>query len=98
MRLEGKKVMNKKQIAITLGIMCLVLTCGIMIQLNTIKDAVQTVGQGRTEDKLRDEVLKAKENYERTYSELENLEKQLEKERQVSISNDSTSVEKQKKL
>ena len=33
---------NKKQIAITLGIMCLILTFSIMIQLNTIKEATNT--------------------------------------------------------
>lgn len=34
--------MKKKQIAITLGIMCFILTCCIMIQLNTIEDATNT--------------------------------------------------------
>lgn len=90
--------MKKKQIAITLGIMCFILTFGIMLQLNTIKEAVATVGQGVKENSLRDEVLKWKEKYDRIYDELQNSEKQLEKERQVSISNDSTSVEKQERL
>lgn len=34
--------MDKKQIAITLGIMCLILTFCIMIQLHTIEDATKT--------------------------------------------------------
>lgn len=34
--------MNKKQIAITLGIMCLILTFCVMVQLNTIEDATNT--------------------------------------------------------
>lgn len=34
--------MKKKQISITLGIMCFILSFCIMIQLNTIKDATKT--------------------------------------------------------
>lgn len=90
--------MKKKQIAITLGIMCFILVLGIMVQLNTIEDAVSTVGQSRTDSSLKDEVLKWKEEHDKAYEELQNVEKELEKERQVSISNDETSVEKQEKL
>ncbi len=90
--------MNKKQIAITLGIMCLVLTLGIMIQLNTIEDATKTVGQSRNTNGLRDEVLKWKERYDRTYEYLENAEKELENWRQASTSTDASSIEKQEKL
>lgn len=90
--------MKKNQIAITLGIMCCILTLGIMIQLNTIEDATSTVGQSRTDSNLKDEVLKWKEKHDRVYDELQEVEKQLEKERQVSISSDSSSVEKQEKL
>lgn len=89
---------NKKQVAITLGIVCFVLTIGIMIQLNTIKDAVQSVGQNAKDNALKDEVLKWKERYDRAYQDLETSEEQLNKERQESLSTDSTSVEKQKKL
>ena len=90
--------MKKKQIAITLGIMCFILTLSIMIQLNTIEDAVSTVGQSRTDSSLKDEVLRWKEKHDKAYEELQNVEKQLEKERKVSISNDETSVDKQEKL
>lgn len=89
---------KKKQVAITLGIVCFVLTFGIMIQLNTIKDAIQSVGQNAKDNALKDEVLKWKERYDRTYEELEASEEQLNKERQESVSTDSSSVEKQKKL
>jgi len=90
--------MNKKQIAITLGIMCFVLTAGIMIQLNTMEEAVSTVGKSMIESNLKDEVLKWKEKHDIAYEQLQEVEKQLEKERQVSITNDSASVEKQEKL
>lgn len=89
---------NKRQIAIILGIVCFVLTLGIMIQLNTIQDALQSVGQNTKDNALRDEVLKWKERYDRTYEELESSEQQLDKERQESVSTDSSSVEKQEKL
>ncbi len=89
---------KKKQVAITLGIVCFILTFGIIVQLNTIQDAIQSVGQNTKDNALRDEVLKWKERYDRTYEELENSEEQLNKERQESVSTDSSSVEKQKKL
>lgn len=89
---------KKKQVAITLGIVCFVLTLGVMIQLNTIQDAIQSVGQNAKDNALKDEVLKWKERYDRTYEELEESEEQLNKERQESVSIDSTSIEKQEKL
>ena len=90
--------MKKKQIGITLGIMCLLLTFGIGIQLKTTKNLVSTAGSTYRENGLRDEVLKWKEQYDRIYETLENAEQQLEKERQVSILDDDTSVEKQEEL
>lgn len=90
--------MKKKQIAITLGVMCFILTLGIVLQLNTINDAVQTVGQGTKDNSLRDEVLKWKEKYDNTYEQLEKAEKELEKERQASTSTDESSLQKQERL
>lgn len=90
--------MKKQYIAITLGVMCFLLTCAIVIQLNTTKNAIETVGQAFKENELKDDVLRWKERYDRKYSELENLEKQLELERQKSTSNDSTSIQKQEEL
>lgn len=89
--------MKKKQIAITLGVMCFILTLGIVLQLNTINDAVQTVGQGTKDNSLRDEVLKWKEKYDNTYEQLEKAEKELEKERQASTSTDANPKKKNKK-
>lgn len=89
---------KKKQIAITLGIMCFLLVFGIGIQLKTTQNLVSTAGNTYRENELRDEVLKWKEQYDRIYEQLETAEKQLEKERQVSISYDDTSVEKQEEL
>ena len=90
--------MKNTKVAITLGIMCCILTFGIMIQLNTTKSVVSTAGQSLKENELRDEVLKWKENYDRTYEELERTTKLLEEERQKSTSNDETSLQKQEQL
>ena len=56
--------MNKKQISITLGIMCFILTVAICIQLKTIENTTTTVSQSLKENGLRDEVLKWKEKYQ----------------------------------
>ena len=90
--------MNKKQIAITLGIMCAILTCGIVMQLNTIENAVASVGSSFSETELRDQVLRWKDKYDNTYSELEKAEKELEKNRQAVSKNDDSSLQLEKEL
>ena len=44
--------MKKKQIAITLGIMCFALTLAISIQLRTVKSSNTTISQSLKEDGL----------------------------------------------
>ena len=56
--------MNKKQIAIILGIVCMLLTIGIFIQIKTTKSTNQVVSQSFTNNDLRDQVLKWKEKYD----------------------------------
>ena len=74
---------NKMQIAIALGLMCVLLVTAIMMQLNTIEEAKKIVGTSYAEQGLKDEVLRWKESYEREYRELEN--KENEKNRQKKI-------------
>lgn len=90
--------MNKNKIAITLGIMCMLLTIAIAVQIRTTKNNSLTVGQTLKENSLRDEVLKWKEKYDNKYKELEVAKKQLEKERQQSTSTDENSIKKQEEL
>ena len=52
--------MNKKQIAITLGTMCLILTTAICVQLKTIENTTTKISQYLKENGLRDEFLKWK--------------------------------------
>ena len=90
--------MNKKQIAITLGVMCFLLTIAICVQLRTMSSASSTVSQTLSDNGLRDEVLKMKSKYDEASKELEQKEKELEKIRQAATQNDTTSEAKEKEL
>ena len=86
------------QIGIALCLMCVLLTCSIAIQLNTIGEATKIVGTPYAQEELKEEVLRWKDSYERAYKELENKEKELEKARQESTQENSRSSELQKEL
>ena len=53
--------MNKKTISLILGLMCVVLTFGIAVQIKTINGTGTTISTNTRENELRDAVLKAKE-------------------------------------
>ncbi len=90
--------MNKKQIAITLGIMCLILTMGTVVQVRTINSANQIVAQSFADNELRDQVLRWKERYDTTYANLQNAEKKLEEVRETASANTEGSEEKEAEL
>lgn len=90
--------MGKNKIALTLGIVCLVLTIAICVQVNTIQNANMAVGQTLTENDLRDEVLKWKEKYDNISNELDNAEKRLAKIREESTQNNSDSAQKEEQI
>ena len=90
--------MNKKQIAITLGIMCLILTMSIMIQVRTINNTNKTASQSLTNNDLRDQVLKWKEKYDQEYEELQNANKNLERVRTAASKNTEGSEENEAEL
>lgn len=85
--------MNKKVISVVLGIMCLLLTYGIAIQIKTVSGTGTTISTNASENELRDDVLKAKEKYDNLYEELEYMEKQLEIERTNSTENNDELTE-----
>lgn len=89
--------MNKNKIALTLGIMCFVLTIAIIIQCKTISNANKITGS-TVNDELKTEVLKWKEKYEFAYEELEKLEETLEERRNIATSNDESSTQIQEQL
>ena len=89
---------NKFQIAIVIGIMCMLLTIAIMMQLNTINEATKIVGTSYAEDKLKEEVLRWKENSESLYKTLEEKETELEKTRQEATKENNRGTELEEEL
>ncbi len=90
--------MRKKQIAITLGVMCFALTLAIAIQLRTVQNSNLAISQSLAQDRLRDEVLKWKEKYDNTYIELTNSTKTLEEIRKQATQDDVTAKAKQEEI
>lgn len=90
--------MSKKQIAITLGVMCFILTIAISIQIKTTKNNNQTAAQALVDNELRDEVLKWKEKYDNSYSQLTESEKELTKIRQAATQNNTTANAKEEQI
>lgn len=90
--------MNKKQVAITLGVMCTLLTSGIIIQVNTINKNSISNNVRSSDNDLRDEVLRWKEKYDRTYAEFQESENKLEEVRQAATKDNNTFVEVEQQL
>lgn len=90
--------MDKKSIAIILGVMCFLLTIGICVQIKTVNNSYTAVGRTKTENELRDNVLKYKEKYDNSYEKLEKLEKELENIREKAADNSQTSDQTKEKL
>ena len=85
--------MNKKTISLILGLMCVVLSFGIAVQIKTINGTGTTISTNAKENELRDAVLKSKEKYDNLYKELDKMEKQLEIERTNSTQNNTELAE-----
>lgn len=90
--------MKNWKAAITLGIVCCILTIAICIQLKTVDDTNSTVTQTLTSNELRDQVLKWKEKYDKAVVDLENSEKELENIRVQSTKNDESAVRKEEEI
>lgn len=83
--------MQKNKIAIILGIVCMVLTISIAVQIRTIESATSTVGTGISDNSgLKDEFLKSQEEYNTAYKKLEEAEKKLEEVRNQATQNNET--------
>ena len=89
---------NKKVISIVLGLMCFALTLGICIQIKTVKESNSTVSQNYEENNLRAEVLKYKERYDNRIKEIENLDKELEKQIDQATEKNSSLEEAQNQI
>lgn len=89
---------KKKQVAITLGVMCILLTSAIVIQLKTINEATKIVGTSYARDNLKSEVIRWKEDSESLYKVLEETEAELEEARQAATKENSRGAELEEKL
>ena len=58
--------MTKKTQAIVLGVMCLILTIAICIQIKTVNSNGTTTSSNKNLNNLKTQVLKMKEKYEDT--------------------------------
>lgn len=90
--------MKKWKIALTLGLVCCILTIAISIQFKTIDNSNSTVVKTLTNNELRDQVLKAKEKYDKEVSELEKSEKKLEEVRVKATANDENAAQKEEQI
>lgn len=84
--------MNKFKIGSLLGIMCMLLTIGICVQIKTVNDSSTGVGKTQTENELRNSVLKWKEKYEDIYEEEAKRATELESLRTDASNQDTNSA------
>ena len=70
--------MTKKAQAIILGIVCLILTIGICVQIKTVNSNGTTTTANKEINSLKTQVLKMREKYEESYSRLERIQTELE--------------------
>ncbi len=86
--------MSKKKVAIILGLVCMILTMAICVQINTINSATKTVGTTLKDNSgLRDELLSVQGSYDNLYKELEEKGERLEKIRQTAAKNNDSDVQ-----
>jgi uncharacterized protein YlxW (UPF0749 family) len=94
--------MKRWQVALSLGIVCCILTLAISIQLKTIDNARENanikVSLTLTSNELRDQVLKWKEKYDNEVKALEESEKKLEEARLKSTQNDENAILKEEEI
>lgn len=80
--------MEKKMQAIILGIMCLILTIGICVQIKTVNNNGSTTSANQDLNNLKAQVLKRKEKYEEIYNKLDSAQQELENVRNKVTNND----------
>ncbi len=54
-------ILSKTKIGILLGLMCMLLTIGICVQIKTVSDSSTDLGKTQVENELRNSVLQWKE-------------------------------------
>ena len=88
-----------KKIAITLGIVCLILTIAIFIQIKTVESITNEEGISLNDNaELKDEVLKWRQEYNDVYKQLEEVEARLEEVRTQATTNSGVDMEKENEI
>ncbi len=90
--------MKKNSLGIVAGLMCMILTTAITVQIRTMKKESETVGMSFASDTLKDSVLQWKEKSENAEKELEETTKSLENARNSSIADDDGTKAKKEQL
>ena len=90
--------MNRKVEALVLGILCLVLTIGICVQIKTVNSNGTTLSRNQNENELKTQVLKMKEKYENAYEALNDVERELEEVRGNVTNNNKELEELEEKI
>lgn len=88
-----------KKIAITLGIVCFILTIAIFIQVKTVESITNEEGISLNDNaELKDEVLKWRQEYNDVYKQLEEVEARLEEVRTQATTNSGVDMEKENEI
>jgi len=91
--------MDKKKVALILGIVCAILTYAILLQMNTVKNMTNEVGTIISDNNdLKDQLLKWQENYKKMHERLEEKEAELETIRAVAASSNTEDQSKENEL
>ena len=80
--------MKKNAEAFILGIVCVILTMGICVQIRTVDISGTTTSSNKEINSLKKQVLKEKEKYDEMYAKIEASQKELEKTRKNVTNND----------
>ena len=80
--------MIKKTQALIFGIMCLILTIGICVQIKTVNISGTTTNSNKELNNLKTQVLKMKEKCDEIYEKIDVSQKELEKTRKNITNND----------
>ena len=85
--------MDKYKASIVIGIVCMILTIAICVQIKTMQGANSTVTKTFEEDTLRDEVLKWKDKTDEITKQLDSAEKKLATTREEATKDDEAASE-----
>ena len=81
--------MLKNKDAITFGIICLILTIGICVQIKTVNISGTTTSTNKQLNNLKTQVLRMKERCDEIYEKIDVSQNELEKTRKNVTSNDT---------